>query len=68
MTTQPRKKHASEISISTWLPQDLALELDNFLTEQAAGRIGVRPSRQAFILAAIRAQLAHARAEQAVRS
>lgn len=55
-TTKPRK-HAKEKSLTVWIPRDLAAELDARLATHVAGRPGIRPSRQGFVVAAIRRAL-----------
>lgn len=59
----PKKKHAGQVSLTTWLPADLAQELDSFLASQIAGRVAVRPSRQQFTLLALREALDRAKAQ-----
>ncbi len=55
--TKPQKKHAKEKSITVWIPRELAGELDARLAKQVAGQPGIRPSRQGFVVAAIRRAL-----------
>lgn len=65
-TTNParknKQKHPGEVSLTTWLPPELAQELDRFLASQVEGRVGVKPSRQAFVLRLLRDALDRARA------
>lgn len=62
-TTKP--KHATERSISCWMPEDLISELDGLLARQVAGLVGARPSRQRFIIVAVRDALERAKATDA---
>lgn len=56
-----KKKHANDRPVMVWLPRDLARELDAMVAANCAGIPGAKPSRQAFVVRAIRAAL---RAEQ----
>lgn len=61
--TPPRKeKHATEKPVTVWLPRDLARELDAKVAANCAGIPGAKPSRQAYVVRAIRAALAADRA------
>lgn len=54
-------KHLNEIAVTTWLPADLARELDSFLATQVAGRVAVKPSRQCFVRLLLREALDRAK-------
>lgn len=54
----PKTKHAGERCVTIWIPKSLADELDTHLARQVAGLVGVRPSRQAFLVALVRRALA----------
>lgn len=66
-TPTPKQKHAGEICVSTWLPANLVTDLDAFLSAQAAGALGVKPSRQKFMLHVLREALDRAKPTQEVR-
>lgn len=51
------KKHGGEKCITVWIPKSLAAELDAHLARQVRGLVGVRPSRQAFLVALVRRAL-----------
>ena len=59
-TPAPRKK-LSERSIAVWMSRELVEEIDQFIEGQAHGLLGVKPSRQRFILTAVRKALDEAR-------
>lgn len=48
----------TQTSVTTWIPNELVSALDNHLAQLAAGRVGLKPSRQAWIIAAIKTALA----------
>ena len=47
-------------SVNAWLPLDLVERLDAHLASEIAGRPGIRPSRQAFVIDAITRALSDA--------
>lgn len=59
-----KQKHATERPVMVWLPRDLARELDDRVAANCRGIRGAKPSRQRFVVEAIRQALA---AEQAVQ-
>lgn len=59
MHTKTRKP-ANCTSVTTWVPDALLAQLDAHLAAQCAPLVGARPSRQAWILAAVRRVLSDA--------
>lgn len=53
----PTKKPPGLTSVTAWVPNDLLARLDGLLAEKCRNIIGARPSRQAWIVDAVRRSL-----------
>lgn len=56
----PTKKPPTSAPVTAWLPNDLLARLDAHLAARCSGAPGVRPSRQAWIIEAIKVALSNA--------
>lgn len=56
----PNKKPPTSAPVTAWLPNDLLARLDAHLAARCAGAPGVRPSRQAWIIEAVKVALSNA--------
>jgi hypothetical protein len=53
-----KTKHEAQRNVTFWMQADELARLDNHLADQCAGKPGVRPSRQGFLLDLVRRELA----------